>query len=155
MVRENLPEVFPIHLRNASPQLRHQIWSRSARAALPPLLGFSWFYSSESGLFNGLQRIQIKIRSARARGQGPALKPLEVSGIPGRGEKPPWRLRRRLKRRTPCSRSQFMATCPLFGKTIPRVKERLTIEIDEPLGKVRVEVCGRCRCSRRSPGAQA
>src|ERR1700722_11272080 len=25
------------------------------------LLGFIWFYSSESGLFNGLQRIQIKI----------------------------------------------------------------------------------------------
>jgi hypothetical protein len=24
------------------------------------LLGFAWFYSSESGLFNGLRRIQIK-----------------------------------------------------------------------------------------------
>ena len=28
--------VFPLHFRNASPQLRHEIWSRSARAALPP-----------------------------------------------------------------------------------------------------------------------
>jgi hypothetical protein len=32
----------------------------------------------------------------------------------------------------------------LCGKTIPRGKERLTIEIDERLGKIRVEVCGRC-----------
>jgi hypothetical protein len=35
------------------------------------MLGFAWFYSSELGLFNGLQRIQIKkflLNSRRARG---------------------------------------------------------------------------------------
>jgi hypothetical protein len=47
-------------LRDASPQLRHEIWSRSARAALPPKLGFPWIPLAESGLFNGLRRIQIK-----------------------------------------------------------------------------------------------
>jgi hypothetical protein len=34
--RVKLPTVVSIHLRDASPQLRHEIWSRSARAALPP-----------------------------------------------------------------------------------------------------------------------
>ena len=55
-----LPTVIFPSLRDASPQLRHEIWSRSARAALPPLLGFLWIPLAESGLFNGLQRIQIK-----------------------------------------------------------------------------------------------
>jgi hypothetical protein len=34
--------------------------------------------------------------------------------------------------------------CPLCGKTIPRGKERLIVETDDPPRKVRVEVCGRC-----------
>jgi hypothetical protein len=36
------------------------------------LLGIAWFYSSESGLFNGLRRIQIKIsfRSVHRRRGG-------------------------------------------------------------------------------------
>jgi hypothetical protein len=34
--------------------------------------------------------------------------------------------------------------CPLCGKTIPRGKERLIIETDDPPRKVHVEVCGRC-----------
>jgi hypothetical protein len=38
--RVRLPTLVSLHLRDASPQLRHEIWSRSARAALPPSLGF-------------------------------------------------------------------------------------------------------------------
>jgi hypothetical protein len=42
-------------IRNASPQLRHEIWSRSARAALPPkyklfcldLFGFAWIHLAD------------------------------------------------------------------------------------------------------------
>jgi hypothetical protein len=37
----------------ANPSLTKQIQIK--------LLGFAWFYSSESGLINGLQRIQIRI----------------------------------------------------------------------------------------------
>ena len=44
--------------RNASPQLRHEIWSRSARAALPPFLGFPWILSCETRLINGLHGIK-------------------------------------------------------------------------------------------------
>jgi hypothetical protein len=32
----------------------------------------------------------------------------------------------------------------LCGKTIPRGKERLIVEKDDPPRKIRVEVCGRC-----------
>jgi hypothetical protein len=46
--------------RRRTPKL---IQARPSRAKLnqAELLGLIWFYSSESGLFNGLQRIQIKI----------------------------------------------------------------------------------------------
>jgi hypothetical protein len=36
-------------------------FGREARVLLsPPLLGFPWIPLAESGLFNGLQRIQVK-----------------------------------------------------------------------------------------------
>jgi hypothetical protein len=34
--------------------------------------------------------------------------------------------------------------CPLCGKAIPRGKERLVVETDDPPRKIRVEVCGKC-----------
>jgi hypothetical protein len=51
-----------------SAQLRHlgraakpiQINPNQSKQIQAKRLGFAWFYSSESGLFNGLRRIQIK-----------------------------------------------------------------------------------------------
>ena len=43
------------------------------------MLGFIWFYSSESGLFNGLQRIQIKILVPQS-GTRPGCKAMELTG---------------------------------------------------------------------------
>src|SRR5208282_4524893 len=39
-----------------SPQLRHEICWRSARAALPPFLSFPFISFSESSIFKGLQK---------------------------------------------------------------------------------------------------
>ena len=62
-LRVRLPTGFPLHSRDASPQLRHEIWSRTARACFPPSLGFPWILLDFGGRAARALRDQISWRN--------------------------------------------------------------------------------------------